>query len=68
MRTDFREERKWKVALAYNLSTAVLEWHAAGSLEERIRSKICVLWKKPRNGQSSAVIGMAGRSAFPPSG
>ena len=49
MRTDFREERKWKIALAYNLSTAVLEWHAAGSLEERVRRRICVLWKRPRN-------------------
>jgi chromatin modification-related protein VID21 len=51
MRTDFREERKWKMALAYNLSTAVLEWHAAGSLEERVRKRICVLWKRPRNEQ-----------------
>jgi chromatin modification-related protein VID21 len=49
MRTDFREERKWKIALAYNLSTAVLEWHKAGSLEERVRRRICVLWKRPRN-------------------
>jgi chromatin modification-related protein VID21 len=51
MRTDFREERKWKMALAYNLSTAVLEWHAAGSLEERVKRRICVLWKRPRNDQ-----------------
>ena len=49
MRTDFREERKWKMALAYNLSTAVLEWHAAGSLDERVRKRICVFWKRPRN-------------------
>jgi chromatin modification-related protein VID21 len=49
MRTDFREERKWKMALAYHLSTAVLEWHAAGSLEERVKRKICVLWKRPRD-------------------
>lgn len=37
------------MALAYNLSTAVLEWHAAGSLEERVRRRICVLWKRPRD-------------------
>jgi chromatin modification-related protein VID21 len=49
MRTDFREERKWKMALAYHLSTAVLEWHAAGSFEERVKRKICVLWKRPRD-------------------
>ncbi|THV07920.1 hypothetical protein K435DRAFT_741376 [Dendrothele bispora CBS 962.96] len=48
MRTDFREERKWKMALAYNLSTAVLEWHAAGTLERRLKRGICVLWKPPR--------------------
>ncbi|KAF5373029.1 hypothetical protein D9758_001649 [Tetrapyrgos nigripes] len=48
MRTDFREERKWKMALAYNLSTAVLEWHAAGTLEKRLKRGICVLWKPPR--------------------
>ena len=48
MRIDFREERKWKMALAYNLSTAVLEWHAAGSLAERVGRGICVLWKRSR--------------------
>lgn len=47
MRIDFREERKWKIAVAYNLSTSVLEWHAAGSMEERIRQGICVLWRRP---------------------
>lgn len=47
MRIDFREERKWKLALAYNLSTAVLEWHAAGSLAERVARGICVMWKRP---------------------
>lgn len=44
MRIDFREERRWKMALAYTLATAVMEWHAAGSLEERVKSGICVLW------------------------
>lgn len=47
MRTDFREERRWKLALAYHLSTAVLEWHAAGSSEERVAKGICVKWKPP---------------------
>lgn len=45
MRTDFREERKWKLALAYNLSTSVLEWHFARTAEERLRAGICVKWK-----------------------
>ncbi|KIK63582.1 hypothetical protein GYMLUDRAFT_40630 [Collybiopsis luxurians FD-317 M1] len=48
MRTDFREERKWKMALAYNLSTSVLEWHAAGTPERRVTRGICVRWKPPR--------------------
>ena len=45
MRIDFREERKWKIATAYDLSTAVLEWHAAGTPEERLRTGICVKWQ-----------------------
>jgi chromatin modification-related protein VID21 len=44
MRIDFREER-WKLAMAYNLSTAVLEWHAAGTPEECLRTGICVKWQ-----------------------
>lgn len=47
MRTDFREERRWKLALAYNLAHAVMDWHVAGSLEERVRRGIVVLWKPP---------------------
>ncbi|KAJ7090301.1 hypothetical protein B0H15DRAFT_884540 [Mycena belliarum] len=50
MRIDFREERKWKLALAYNLSTAVLEWHCFGSLAERVAKGICVGWRRPRAG------------------
>ncbi|KAJ3551712.1 hypothetical protein NM688_g4547 [Phlebia brevispora] len=48
MRSDFREERKWKLALAYNLAHAVMDWHAAGSKAERERLEICLHWKKPR--------------------
>ncbi|KAI0693277.1 hypothetical protein BC835DRAFT_1354362 [Cytidiella melzeri] len=44
MRTDFREERKWKLAVAYTLAHSVMEWHEAGTLEERVRRGICVLW------------------------
>ena len=33
------------MALAYNLSTAVLEWHAAGTPEQRLRAGICVKWQ-----------------------
>jgi chromatin modification-related protein VID21 len=45
MRTDFREERKWKHAVAYQLSTSVLEWHALGSWDERVEHGVCVKWK-----------------------
>lgn len=45
MRTDFREERRWKLALAYNLSTSVLEWHALSSWDERVAYGVCVKWK-----------------------
>ena len=48
MRIDFREERRWKVALAFNLAHAVMEWHEAQTLEERVRRGICVLWRRPR--------------------
>lgn len=48
MRTDFREERRWKLALAYTLAHAVMEWHEAGSLEERVYRGICKLWRRPR--------------------
>ena len=48
MRIDFREERRWKLALAYNLSTAVLEWHYAKTPEERRKAGIVVKWKRSR--------------------
>lgn len=47
MRVDFREERKWKYAMAYSLSTSVLEWHACGSPAQRIANGICVRWRRP---------------------
>jgi len=46
MRIDFREERKWKIAVAYTLVLAAQEWHEAGTAEERIRRGICIVWSK----------------------
>lgn len=46
MRIDFREERKWKIAVAYTLALAAQEWHQVGSTEDRIRRGICVVWSK----------------------
>ena len=47
MQTDYREERRWKIVLAFELAFAVLEWHAAGTKEERIRLGICASWTPP---------------------
>ena len=47
MQTDFREERRWKIALAYELAICVQEWHIAGSKEERVRLGITGAYKKP---------------------
>ncbi|KAI0320083.1 hypothetical protein OF83DRAFT_1106517 [Amylostereum chailletii] len=55
MRTDFREERKWKLALAYELSSAVLEWHKAGSRDERKELGIIVSWSRPPQRDSPPV-------------
>jgi len=48
MRIDFREERKWKIALAYNLSTAVLEWHSLKTPEQRHLAGVTVKWHPPQ--------------------
>lgn len=55
MRIDFREERKWKIALAFNLARAVMEWHEAVTQVERLRRGICVSWKRrrPADGEES---------------
>jgi chromatin modification-related protein VID21 len=52
MRTDFREERRWKIAVAYRLSTAVLEWHNAGNRETRRERGIVVDWSRPSHDDS----------------
>jgi chromatin modification-related protein VID21 len=42
MRTDFKEERKWKIANAYILSMAVMEWHNAED-----KSTVCIKTREP---------------------
>lgn len=39
MRTDFREERKWKMTVARNLANACAEWHES-SAEERLALQV----------------------------
>jgi chromatin modification-related protein VID21 len=36
------------MVLAYDLARSVLEWHAAGSTAQRVRTRICVRWKRRR--------------------
>ncbi|VDB83075.1 unnamed protein product [Peniophora sp. CBMAI 1063] len=48
MRTDFREERRWKIALAFDLSTAVLQWHKAGTHARRLEEGIIVDLSRPQ--------------------
>ena len=52
MRTDFREERRWKIAVAYKLSSAVLEWHSVGDRETRKEKGIVVDWSRPIHDES----------------
>lgn len=42
MQTDFKQERKWKIALAYNISKAIMEWHHAED-----KSTVCVRTRIP---------------------
>lgn len=36
MRTDFREERKWKMTVARNLANACAEWHEANAEDRKL--------------------------------
>lgn len=42
MQTDFKEERKWKMAMAFILSRAVMEWHSVDD-----KSTVCVRTRIP---------------------
>ena len=65
MRIDFREERKWKIAVAYTLALAVQEWHEAGSVEERIRMGICIVWSKNLEEDATVSSQTEGSNATP---
>ncbi|KZT28465.1 hypothetical protein NEOLEDRAFT_1175782 [Neolentinus lepideus HHB14362 ss-1] len=56
MRVDFREERKFKHAIAFDLACAAVDWHAAGTTEERHKLGISVFWKRPRPSQEPVQI------------
>jgi chromatin modification-related protein VID21 len=65
MRIDFREERKWKIAVAYTLALAVQEWHEAGTTEERIRRGICIVWSRNLEEDIQAPCDVEGGGAMP---
>ena len=52
MRTDFREERRWKICMAYKLAAAALEWHKAGDRQTRKERGIVVDWSRPVHDES----------------
>lgn len=52
MRTDFREERRWKLSVAYKLARAVVEWHNAGDRQTRKDRGIVVDWRRPVHDES----------------
>jgi chromatin modification-related protein VID21 len=56
MRTDFREERKWKMALARNLAYACAEWHAASP---ELRKEMQIPAHIPPKAQPTADVSMA---------
>jgi chromatin modification-related protein VID21 len=55
MRTDFREERKWKMALARNLAYACAEWHVASP---EVRKQMQVPAHIPPKAQPTADVSM----------
>jgi chromatin modification-related protein VID21 len=42
MRTDFREERKWKLAAAFQLAGAARAWHRYPDRSARVEAGICI--------------------------
>jgi chromatin modification-related protein VID21 len=52
MRTDFREERRWKICMAHKLAAAALEWHKAGDRQTRRDRGIVVDWSRPVHDES----------------
>ncbi|PWN48969.1 hypothetical protein IE53DRAFT_370153, partial [Violaceomyces palustris] len=61
LQTDFREERRWKVAVAYQLAHEVLTWHRART--PTARAVLCVKTRRPEGTRafkaSAAVEGSA---------
>ncbi|RYP26042.1 hypothetical protein DL768_011852 [Monosporascus sp. mg162] len=55
MRTDFREERKWKMAAARNLANACAEWYHA-SAEDRKALQVNAISPSISNGDDTSMV------------
>jgi chromatin modification-related protein VID21 len=53
MHTDFREERKWRMALALELAEACVEWHQTPPSE---RKKLCAKFRAPGEEENAEPI------------
>ena len=56
MRTDFREERKWKMAVARNLAYACVDWHDATPEERRYLQVAAVIPPKPQAAEGDVAM------------
>ncbi|KAG8728959.1 chromatin modification- protein VID21, partial [Ceratobasidium sp. 414] len=56
LQVDFREERRWKTALAFEVAHAVRDWHAAPPGSEE-RKAMCVSYVQPKEEDD---VGMEG--------
>lgn len=57
MRTDFREERKWKTAVARNLAYACAEWHEATPEERKAMQVAAVIPPKEQSTEDMKMDG-----------
>ncbi|KAJ4162579.1 RNA polymerase II transcription elongation factor SpEAF [Fusarium falciforme] len=62
MRTDFREERKWKRAIAKNLAYACAEWHGATPEERKYLQVPAVIPPKPQQSTDVSMGDAAGET------
>lgn len=60
MATDFREERKWKAAVAFELALAVQEWHRAPAEGEGSKAELSVGGRAWGNGGITSLLGRPG--------
>ncbi|KAG9074936.1 chromatin modification- protein VID21, partial [Ceratobasidium sp. UAMH 11750] len=58
LQVDFREERRWKTVLAFELAHAVREWHATPPGSEE-RKAMCVGYVQPKEEEDVAMEGDA---------